>query len=544
VAIKFKLLDVPVAIGVDFLFIMLILGALWRTPDQLPVWMIVTTGSVLIHEMGHATFFDLYGMKPVIQLYGGGGMTMAMPVPGRGITHWQHVVISAAGPATGLILGGMVGAAALAAPRIQGNDIVQDLLWVSLGWSLINLLPLPGVDGGAIVSELTSIVLRRTADQAGQFVGLAVVVAILAGLVVAGLYYPAFIIGFFVFINLARMGFSLGGRKAPASRAAGPAGAATQFMSLGRYQEAFNAARVEMADRPADPEPVLVASDALRLMGRFADAELGYARVLQQTPANDRALRGRALTLRRLGRDAEAEADLRTLLALPVPQAGISQASALYGFERHQEGYQLTTAALLSAQNPALARVLTSFLAMFLYGLGRPDQALYQLDTLLPATPDDPSLRELRALILVDLGRSTEAIDDVRRALAQKPQQPSFLETYGISLRFAGDARPAYQSIALSTDTRPGDPRARSEMALVQIQAGRLGEARAALETLPGYLQRDPFVAYARAALAAVGGATDEAIGLLSEASRLRPELGVRAGVDPLMRGVPVRPAG
>jgi Flp pilus assembly protein TadD len=181
---------------------------------------------------------------------------------------------------------------------------------------------------------------------------------------------------------------------------------------------------------------------------------------------------------------------------------------------------------------------------MFLYGLGRPDQALYQLETVLPATPDDPSLRELRALILVDLGRAVEAVDDVRRALAQKPQQPSFLETYGIAVRIAGDARSAYQSIALSTDTRPGDPRARSEMALVQIQVGRLGDARAALETLPGYMQRDPFVAYARAALAAAGGARDEAIGLLGDASRVRPELGVRAGVDPLMRQVPVKPAG
>ena len=48
-AIKFKLLGVPVVIGVEFLLIMLFLGALWRTPDELPVWMIIVTASVLLH---------------------------------------------------------------------------------------------------------------------------------------------------------------------------------------------------------------------------------------------------------------------------------------------------------------------------------------------------------------------------------------------------------------------------------------------------------------------------------------------------------------
>ena len=547
-AIKFKLLDVPVVIGVDFLLIMLVLGALWRTPDQLPVWMVVVTASVLLHEMGHATFFDLYGLKPVIQLYGGGGLTMAMPVPGRTVTPWQRIVIAAAGPATGMVIGAMVGAAALYAPRLQSNDVIQDLLWVSLGWSLINLLPLPGVDGGAIVSGLTSMVLRRPAEFAGRVVGLAVVVAILGILVMVGLYYWAFIIGFFVVMTMARTGFGFGARSGSGGRGGagagsagmGPAGAATQLLGLGRYQEAFNVARLHMADRPADSEPVLVAADALRLMSRYADAETGYSRVLQLVPANHRALRGRALTLRRLGRDAEAEADLRTLLALPVYEAAPSQASALYGFERHEDGERLMTSALSAVQHPAAARILTSFAAMFSYGLGHAEQALRQLDGVMPATPDDPSLRELRALILIDLGRSREAVDEVRKALAVKPQHPSFLETLGIATRMAGDATGAYQPLSLSIEVRPSDPRARSELALGQIQVGRLVDARAALETLPGYALRDPFVAYARAALAAAGGSVDEAVGLLNEAKRLRPELGVRAGVDPLFRGLAV----
>jgi Flp pilus assembly protein TadD/Zn-dependent protease len=544
VAIKFRLLGTPVVIGADFLLIMLVLGALWRTPDQLPVWMVIVTASVLLHEMGHATFFELYGMKPVVQLYGGGGMTMAMPVPGRVVTPWQRIVIAGSGPATGLVIGGMVGAAALYAPRIQSDDIVQDLLWVSLGWSLVNLLPLPGVDGGAIVSGLTSAVLRRPAELAGRVVGFAVVVAIVAVLVAIGELYWALIIGFFVFVTMARTGFRFGGTATPAGRsggggaAGGAASPAAQLLAMGRYQEAFNVARPRMAENPADPEPLLVASDALRLMGSYADAEIGYSQVLRLVPANHRALRGRALTLRRLGRDTEAEADLRTLLALPVFDAAPSQASALYGFERHEEGELLVASAISAIGHPAATRILTSFAAMFSYGLGHAAWALQQLDGVMPATSAEPSLRELRALILIDLGRFPEALEEVRKALLAAPQNPAFLETLGIATRMAGNAAGAYQPLWLSTEARPGDPRARAELALGQIQAGRLGDARGALETLPAPLARDPFVAYARAALAAASGSSDEAVAFLNEARRERPELGVRAAVDPLFRGI------
>ena len=307
-------------------------------------------------------------------------------------------------------------------------------------------------------------------------------------------------------------------------------------MVEGRYQEAFNAARLKMADRPGDLGPIVAASDALRLLSRYTDAEVGYNRVLAVDPARDRALRGRSMTRRSLGRDADAEADLRALLSLPLAGAIVSQSSALYGFERHDDGYRLIQAALPGIHDPMVARILTSFLPMFEYGLGQPDKALAHLDEVLRFIPNDAGLHELRALILIDLGRSPEAIDEVRGSLAAKPHHPSYLETFGIAVRMSGDAMGAHQPLALSTEVRPSDPRARSELVLCLTQIGRLGEARAALETLPGYTVREPWVAYARAALAVAGGSRDEASALLAEARRIRPELGVRAGVDPLFR--------
>lgn len=537
-AVKFKLLGIPVGIGFDFFLVMLVLGALWRTPDQLPAWMIIATGSVLIHEMGHAAVSEFLGFRPVIRLYGGGGLTLTMSTPGRQIAPREHIAIAAAGPLAGLILGGGVALAVLASPHISTSDIVEDLLWVSLGWSVVNLIPLPGVDGGSIVSELTTIVLGRPSEAVGRGVGIAVVVVILAGMLAAGLYDWAFIIGFFAVFNMMRMGFgqsAVGGRP--------PAQSAQQLMADGRYQDAFNLARLGMQDQPNDIGPLLIASDALRLMSRYADAMWGYDKVLGVDAANQRALRGRAFALRHLGRDAEAEADLRTLLAMNPDVAAITQASALYDANRHEDGYRLVSGFVPTGQSPALVRVVKTFLTMFGYVLGREQEALRHVEELLAATPDDSGLLEQRALILIDMGRFPEAISDARKALGMKPQQPSYLETLGIGARMSGDAGAALQALVLSTETRPSDPRARSELALCHLQLGKVGEAKAAIETLPGYALRDPFAQYAQAALAVAGGDSGAAIGFLREARRLRPELGLRAGFDPLFRSLLADPA-
>lgn len=535
---KFRLLGIPVAIGIDFFLIMLFLGVLWRTTDQLAAWMVIATGAVLIHEMGHATVSEFFGFTPVIALYGGGGLTITTSPSGRPITPRQHLAIAAAGPITGLILGGGVALAVLAVPSISSSDIIQDALWVSLGWGIVNLLPLPGVDGGAIVAELTNIVLRHPAQAVSRGVGIVVVGIVIAALLLAGMSDWAFIVGFFSVFNMMRTGFGQG-----VSRGKGPALSPGQLMLDGRYQEAFDLARVAMTDHPTDPGPILLASDALRLMSRYTDADWGYDKVLGAEPGNPRALRGRAYTRRHLGRDADADADLRTLLALPRSMAAIPQAAALYDANRPAEGYALVSEFVPAGQNPVLITVVKTYVVIFEYALGREDEALRHIDELVEATPDDPGLREQRALILIDLGRFGEATADARAALGTKPQHPSYMDTLGVAARMSGDAASALQAFNLSTEARPSDPRARSELAICHVQLGRLGEARAALETLPGYAMRDPFAQYARAAVAVAGGDPASAIGFLTEAARLRPELGVRAGVDPLFRALLADPA-
>ncbi len=525
-ALRFKLLGVPIAIGADFVVIMVVLGALWRAPEELPEWLAVVTGSVLLHELGHAAMFDFFGVKPAIRLYGGGGMTTGLRVPPR-----QHILIAAAGPAMGLLVGAMVGLAALAAPGFGASSIAQDLLWVNLGWSLINLLPFPGVDGGAILSELTSIVLGRPAEQVGRGVGLVIVGAILVGLVVVGLYDWAFIVGFVAVFSTIRMG-ALSDLMVGKSMAHSPA----NLMAEGRYQEAFDATRLAMADRPSDIGAIVLAADALRLMTRYADAEWGYNQVLLRDPGMGHALRGRHLVRLGLGRDAEANADLEALLALPRATNAIHQASALATAGRPVEARQLIVEALGSPQSPPIQRVLQNLDAVYIYMLGQMDEALGRVDQLLRSQPGDPATHELRALVLCDLGRFDEALDEARRALSGAPKHPEFHQTLGLVMRMGGDAAAALPHLIESAVARPNGARPRGELITCYAQLGRVAEARAALETLPGFAARDPFVAYARAALATSGGAADAAVELLKQAATARPELAVRARVDPVLR--------
>jgi tetratricopeptide (TPR) repeat protein/Zn-dependent protease len=534
VALKFKLLGVPIAIGIDFVVVMVVLGSFWRTPDQLPGWLAVATGSVLLHELGHAAVFDHFGVKPSILLHGGGGLTYGLRVTPR-----QHILVSAAGPGMGLIVGGIVAVTALAAPRLAGNPIVEDLIWVNLGWSVINLLPLPGLDGGNIVSELTTILLGRPAESAGRAIGIAVVGAVLVGLVLAGQYEWAFVVGFF-----AGWRFLQATLRSSAVAGVNAGGSPGELLLQGRYEEAFQAARIAMADhRPDDVAPVLMASEALRLMGRYSDAERGYDLAVRADPANAHALRGRADVRRHLGRTAEADTDLNALLRLPVAGAAISQGAALYDANRHADGYRLVTTALASAPNPAIVRALMSFAAMFEYTLGREEEALRDISALITGSPGEASMHEQRALILCDMGRFGEARAEIRGALAAKPRHPTYHETMGVVERMAGNAPAALQHLIDSAAPRPSDPRARAELALCQMQLGQVAEARAALETLPRHALSDPFVVYARAAFAVAGGANDQAVDLLRDAGRLRPELAVRARVDPLFGSLLADPA-
>lgn len=108
-------------------------------------------GSTLVHELGHAFAFRRYGSTSAIRLHGFGGATVSYDA--RGLTPREHVVVSLAGPVTQMtLLGFPLGAVLLFADLSPWTTTIVGLLvFVNLGWALVNLLPIYPLDGGQVL---------------------------------------------------------------------------------------------------------------------------------------------------------------------------------------------------------------------------------------------------------------------------------------------------------------------------------------------------------------------------------------------------------
>lgn len=156
--LAFSLFGVPVRIAASFWFIAILFGlqGVGQVADTAKAvrgalaWAGIVFVSILLHEFGHATAARAFGAAPSITLHGLGGLTQ---FEGGGMTRPQRWIISFAGPAVGLVLGSAVYAASLFIPHGRETEAVVDLiLFVNIGWSIVNLLPVLPFDGGQMLS--------------------------------------------------------------------------------------------------------------------------------------------------------------------------------------------------------------------------------------------------------------------------------------------------------------------------------------------------------------------------------------------------------
>lgn len=146
------------------------------------IWVAAVFVSILIHELGHALAFRRYGIHSYMVLYHFGGLAVPdsggsfMPMSRRS-DPYQQIFISAAGPGLQLALAGVVillmKAGGYAIPTYvpyisdwlrfgEGKGLasmplyatVDAILWPSIFWALLNLLPVYPLDGGQISREL------------------------------------------------------------------------------------------------------------------------------------------------------------------------------------------------------------------------------------------------------------------------------------------------------------------------------------------------------------------------------------------------------
>lgn len=155
--LRFNLLGVPVKVEPWFWLTCVLLGGglLVRNSaalNRLAVWTSVVFLSILVHELGHALAARAAGGRPDIALRALGGLTVLRA--GR-LSRDQRIFISLAGPAAGVALALLI---LLAGPAFPDWQLFRyawhTALWVNLGWSLLNLLPLLPLDGSQVMTEL------------------------------------------------------------------------------------------------------------------------------------------------------------------------------------------------------------------------------------------------------------------------------------------------------------------------------------------------------------------------------------------------------
>jgi stage IV sporulation protein FB len=203
--LHFRLADVSVRVSVWFWAAAALLG--WSVCQALAggeqrqllgyliIWMGVVFLSILVHEMGHALAYRRYGVDSRVVLVHFGGITIPARWGGSSVRQpIQRIAVSAAGPLAQLaVTAGLVLLLKLGGYRVpfpietvgtalglfDGNPLpnrtlaitIIFLLQVNVFWPLLNLLPVPPLDGGQIMREGLLLGGVRDATRVAAMVG-------------------------------------------------------------------------------------------------------------------------------------------------------------------------------------------------------------------------------------------------------------------------------------------------------------------------------------------------------------------------------------
>ncbi len=188
--IQFSLGGIPVLIRPAFVIIAVVFGVRGGSPSSVAIWVGVLLVSVLVHELGHAAAMRVYGFSPSIELHAMGGLTAwsREKVP----TARQQLIVTGCGPGAGLLLGGLVVIAQLsigsdAHPLLKEG--LRQAIWVNIGWSFINLLPVLPWDGGLILDSAVELIAKQPRPKVAAISS----VIVGAAVVLFGLYFQSFL---------------------------------------------------------------------------------------------------------------------------------------------------------------------------------------------------------------------------------------------------------------------------------------------------------------------------------------------------------------
>jgi Zn-dependent protease len=202
--VKFPLFGIPVGVHVTFLFVAL-LGATAYSGVDIAIWTVAAFISILLHEMGHALTARAFGAQGItVTLYGLGGVTNYRH--GEGMSHGRSFVISAAGSATGIAVGGALLLAAWAGAFTGVSHevavFVDSLIFTALVWGVLNWVPIVPLDGGHMVQSLASMVSEERGPLISQIVTWVTVVVVVPLALMNDLQFAAIIVVIFALSGL------------------------------------------------------------------------------------------------------------------------------------------------------------------------------------------------------------------------------------------------------------------------------------------------------------------------------------------------------
>ncbi len=188
--LRFRLGRIPIEVEPLFWLMAFVMGSNLRGP-AIVLWVLVVFVSIMVHELGHALATIAFGARAKIKLHSMGGLTY----PDRKLTRSQEVLMTLAGPFAGFALAAVAYAIPWQFPAVimspNAFTLLSFIVSVNFWWGVMNLLPVPPLDGGHVALAL--------AGPRRQY-AVRVLAVIVAGLVVvwsvmAGRMYTAVLFG-------------------------------------------------------------------------------------------------------------------------------------------------------------------------------------------------------------------------------------------------------------------------------------------------------------------------------------------------------------
>jgi stage IV sporulation protein FB len=198
--LRWRMFGIPVRVHPMFWLVSAILG--WRGAQEsiqyLLVWIACVFVSILIHELGHVFMGRIFGTHGHIVLYSFGGLAVGSSALSN---RWQRILVYFAGPFAGFLLFGIVEVAAKFYPIFVERpahplleEAAWDLVWINLGWGILNLFPIWPLDGGQISRDTLEWVSPQSGVRVSLIISIvfALLLAVGTGLLMQSLFNALF----------------------------------------------------------------------------------------------------------------------------------------------------------------------------------------------------------------------------------------------------------------------------------------------------------------------------------------------------------------